>query len=116
MGFSPSIKCVVKIPSMRLAAALLVPWLGALPDEFDPFIPLLLRFRAGQTLRFNPREVIPPAHDGVHPAHRAEKIGVGMLIPHDAAGDGGNPFFIKKWSVTLYALHQLTSKLIKLKK
>ncbi len=105
MGFQPSVQCIVEIFSVRLTAALLVPWLRALPDEFDPLIPLLLRFRAGQTLRFNPREVIPPACDRVYPAHRAQKIGVGMLISHDATGDGSDSLFIQKKSFALYALH-----------
>jgi hypothetical protein len=32
-----------------------------------------------------------------------------MLISHDAAGDGGDPLFLQKRSIALYALHPLTS-------
>jgi len=42
MGFQPSVQCIVEIFSVRLAAALFIPWFGTLHDEFDPFIPFML--------------------------------------------------------------------------
>jgi hypothetical protein len=105
-----SVQRIVEIGAVGIAAALFVPGLRALPDEGYPLIPFLLWQGAGQAHALHAGKVIPPLRYGVHTAYRTEKIGVGYLIPHDAAGYGGNPLVILKWSVALLALHDRQSK------
>ena len=91
---SYSIKHIIKIFAVRLAAALLIPGLGTLLNELNSLITFLLCYGAGQIHGFDARKIISPTRHRINPAYRTQIIGVGILISHNAAGYGGYLLFI----------------------
>ena len=100
-----SVQGVVKVGQVGGAPALLVPRPGAFPDQVDPFIAFHLREGPGHARGFHAGEVVPVSRHRVNPADRAEEIRVGVLIAHDAAGNGSHPVLALERPIALFALH-----------
>jgi len=94
----PSIKRIVKILAVRLAAAFLVPRPRAFLDEFDPDFPFFFGYGAGEVHGLFSGKVVPPFGDSKHGALRAQEIRIGNLISHDAPGYRGDGLFMLKRS------------------
>ena len=100
-----SVQGVVEVGQVGGAPALLVPRPGAFSDQFDPFVAFHLREGPGHAGSFHAGEVVPVSRHRVNPAHRAKEIGVGVLIPHDAARNGSHPVLALERPIALFALH-----------
>ncbi len=90
---------------MRLATALLIPGLRALANQLDSLVSLLLWHGAREAHRLLTREVVPALGDRVHATGGAEEVRIGVLVPHDAAGNGGDIRLILESSTALNAMH-----------
>ena len=99
------IEGVVEITSMDFTTALFIPGLEASFNQGYPCIALRFGFRANEAQGLGTGKIIMPACHGVAPAHRTQKIGVGELIAHDAAGDGRHAVRFLKSPLALEAIH-----------
>jgi hypothetical protein len=93
---------------MGITAALLIPGPGTLTDQRNPLVSSLPGEGTGNGYGLFSGKVVPPLRNAVYPAHGAEEVDIGMLVPHDAAGHGSNPIFILEVPVTLSAVHEIT--------
>lgn len=104
---SCSIEGVMKVRTVGVAAAFLVPRTRALSDELD----LAIALRSGKWTRaprsLRSAEAFVAAHHGVDLADGAEVVGVGVFVAEDAAGDRGDVIFLGEGSLTLSALEEV---------
>jgi hypothetical protein len=86
---------------VRLAAAFLVPGLGALFDQGDRGIALGSRHRPPDQDFLLSQEPVMTDFDSINPAVLTKKIRFNVFVAHDAAGDGGNILFLFKLLLAL---------------
>jgi hypothetical protein len=103
-----SIQRVAEIGTMGITAALFVPGTGTLTDQRNQLVSSLPGEGTGKAYGLFSGKVVPPLRNAVYPAHGAEEVDIGMLVPHDAAGHGSHPIFIPEGPVTLSAFHEIT--------
>ena len=88
-----SIQSVVEISAMGRTTAFFIPWPGTLPDQLNSLHAQMFFHGARCIQGFNPRKIVPPARHRKSPAHRTQVIDIGVFIPHDTAGHGGQTVF-----------------------
>jgi hypothetical protein len=103
-----SIQRVAEIGTMGITAALFIPRTGTLTDQSNLLVSSLPGQGTGKADGLFSGKVVPPLFNTVYPAHGAEEVDIGMLVPHDAAGHGSYPIFIPEGLATLFAVHKIT--------